>query len=73
MNTTEQIIEPDFRIEDHGTIIRFTPVSEEGKAEVEEMGLEGWQFMGESFHIERRVAHDLVRQLHENGFTTDFV
>jgi hypothetical protein len=58
----------DFKIEYHGTVMRFVPVSDKARAEVETMDLESWQMLGNGFCVDHRVARDLASQLQENGF-----
>lgn len=51
----------DFEVEDHGTIVMVRPVSEAAKAWVEEnVYLEGWQWFGDAFSCEPRMAGALV-------------
>lgn len=58
----------DFDVENHGSVWRFTPVSESAKEKTKEFGLENWQWMGESFVIDWRLAEQLAEILREEGF-----
>ena len=64
--------EPDFTVSNHGTVVVFSAMTEAAIAELEEMGLAGWQMIGEhAFGVDHRPAAQLVNQLRENGFTLE--
>lgn len=57
----------DFITTDHGTIVTFTPLTDSARDTMDEMDLEGWQFMGDGFAVDRRVAWNLIESLLDNG------
>jgi len=58
----------DFVVSNNGSTWSFKPVSEAAKKEVELMGIEGWQWIGKSFHVDHRLASQLADQLRNDGF-----
>lgn len=47
----------DIRVEDHGTIATFTPVSDAGQDFlVNEVESEGWQWFGRALCVDHRMA-----------------
>lgn len=62
----------DFKIENHGSVFLFLPLTEAAREHVEEeVRPEGWQRMGEGFAVEHRVAFDLTDALVGEGFTVE--
>jgi hypothetical protein len=60
--------EIDFSVENHGSVVVFHALTEAARNELEVMGLEDWQFVGEdSFAVDRRLAGDLAEALNANG------
>jgi hypothetical protein len=60
-------MDADFIVENHGTVWVFTAITEDAKSELDVMGLEDWQFVGEdSFAVDHRVARNLVEALANN-------
>lgn len=64
------IEEPDVKVMNHGSVVMVEPVSKEAKAWVDEnVGLEGWQWMGNAFAVEPRLLGNLLDGMREEGFT----
>jgi hypothetical protein len=62
----------DVRIENHGTVWLFTPLSERAKALFQgDMETETWQWLGESLGIDHRPARTLAAQLVEAGLEVE--
>lgn len=61
----------DFVVTDHGTVVQFQPCTELARAEVEAMGLAGWQRLGTGFAVDHRLAGDLACALAANGFALE--
>ena len=60
----------DFRVEGFGSVVMFTPLTREARQFTErEMHIESWQWMGNGFAIETRLAGPLMEQIAEQGFT----
>src|ERR1700739_173551 len=58
----------DVTVRNEGSIIMLTPVSAEGKAWIDEnLGLESWQWLGNSCAIEWRYAPDIVHGMMDDG------
>ena len=66
---TEEITVPDFLIEEHGSVVLFTPDTAEAKEKAQHLGLEAWQWVGNSFAIEHRMAYGLIYRLQEECYT----
>ena len=65
MNTLTQI---DVRISNQGTMWMFTPLTNTAKEWVEEnLDLESWQKMGDSFAVDHRPAAALAEGMQEAG------
>ncbi len=64
------MLEPhDFQVSNEGTIWLFTPLNERANTFAQtELGLEAWQWVGDGFAIEHRIARQLVQSLKEEGF-----
>ena len=66
-NTVEAV---DFSLVDHGSVIAFTPCTLDAQTFTDtELVVEGWQWMGDGFFVDRGVANQLVDFLMDNGFT----
>jgi hypothetical protein len=52
-------------------IVTFTPTTAKAKrlARTKKFGLEPWQWVGDSFVVEKRYALDLITRLSADGFT----
>ena len=51
----------DVLVRNEGSVVMLTPKSEEARAWVDEnLGLESWQWLGNSFAVEWRYAPDIV-------------
>ena len=62
----------DFRIENHGSIIAITPMSEAARAWVNEnLQTEPWQWLGGSLCVDWRMAEPIFAALNEVGFTVE--
>jgi hypothetical protein len=46
----------------------FIPKTQDAEDAMDVMDLATWQFMGEGFVVDHRVAVDLIDALHEDGF-----
>ena len=58
----------DIKVENHGSIILFTPLTTKAKRWVNEnLPLESWQWLGKSFAVEPRYADDLVSGMQNDG------
>jgi hypothetical protein len=59
----------DFRIEDQGTIVLVTPLTEGAREWVDaNVQLEGWQWLGGSFAVDHRMAQALIDGIEDEGF-----
>jgi hypothetical protein len=61
----------DIRVENHGTVWIFTPLSESAKLFFDEEldGVESWQWMGNSIIVDHRPARLFYGILVDNGFS----
>ena len=58
----------DVRVEDQGTIVLFTPESDDGSAWMDDnVYAEDWQFIGSGVAVEHRYAPDLVAGMIGDG------
>lgn len=59
----------DVRVWNRGaSVVMVEPVSDEAKAWVSEnVGLEGWQYLGNSFAVEPRYVDDLIAGMQGDG------
>lgn len=64
-----QEIQSDFATTDEGNLVMFLPLTDEAKAHLPNLGLEGWQWLGNRFGIDRRLVDNFVSQLQEDGFS----
>lgn len=58
----------DFHITNNGSTFSFTPVTPTAIAWVDDLPLEDWQWLGPSFVVDHRLAHDLVNGIVDAGF-----
>lgn len=59
----------DFVISNEGTIISFQPVSQAAKDWVaENVHLESWQWLGDTFNVDHRYAGDLIEGIQAADF-----
>lgn len=59
----------DFRLRNEGSIIQFCPLTETAKNfSRAELGLEGWQWLGNTFNIDHGIAQELISSLEDEGF-----
>jgi hypothetical protein len=58
----------DFVTVNHGSVVMFIPKTQDAEDAMDVMDLATWQFMGEGFVVDHRVAVDLIDALHEDGF-----
>lgn len=64
---------PDFYVRDEGTMWVFTPNTPDVlKFAQTEMGLESWQWLGNAFAIEHRIAPDLKLRLESEGRSVEW-
>lgn len=59
----------DFRINDQGSVVGFTPVSQSAKEWFDEnVQSEGWQWMGNTLYADHRMAQGLIEGIEAEGF-----
>jgi hypothetical protein len=63
--------EADILIRDFGSIWSFTPQTEAATNFMDELGTEGWQWLGGSLHVDHRPAHDLLAHIEAHHTTLD--
>ncbi len=64
--------EIDIQINDQGSIIMFTPVSEFAKEWVNNnCYIESWQWMGSSFCVDHRIAEQLIEGMEEHDLSIE--
>lgn len=60
----------DFVVTNHGSVFQFNPLSDTAKVFTnEQLGLESWQRLGNTFNVDHRPARQLIDQLRDEGFT----
>ena len=60
----------DFHVEYHGSLISFTPLNLDAQTFCDtELQIEGWQWMGDSFAVDHRIALGLRETLIDAGFS----
>jgi len=65
-------MEVDFRIENHGSVFLFTPLTERAKNFTDtDLDVQGWQWMGASFAVDHSLAHNLASALIDEGFVVE--
>jgi hypothetical protein len=58
----------DVRIENHGSVLLFTPCTPPAQEWVNEnVQLEGWQWLGNGFAVDPRYADQLIAGMEEAG------
>ena len=69
MSQTHQI---DFLVRPHGTIWTFEPLNERAKNFTgTDLDVQSWQWLGNAFGVDHRVANDLVSALEDEGFVLE--
>lgn len=62
----------DFRVQSHGSVWTFEPLTEAAKAfTATDLDVQGWQWLGNAFGVDQRVANDLAMALEEEGFVLE--
>jgi len=63
----------DFSVQNHGTIVMVAPNTTAARDWVDEnlSNLQGWQWLGASFAVDRRLASDIVSGILADGLTVD--
>lgn len=59
----------DFKINDQGTVVVFTPLTEAAKTFLERCDSEPWQYLGPSLVVDHRPARDLIGYIQQEGLT----
>lgn len=60
----------DFQIVDHGSVVMFTPLNLDAHTFAQnELEIEGWQWTGDGFAVDHRVALGLHELLIDSGFS----
>jgi len=63
----------DFKIENHGTIYLFRPLTASAQEWVEEhVEIPGWDWLGNGFGVEHRYAEPLIEGILDAGFEIDY-
>jgi hypothetical protein len=64
--------EADFMVRPHGTVWTFEPQTEGAKRFVRtDLDVQGWQWLGQSFGVDHRLANDLIAALESEGFVLE--
>lgn len=64
--------QPDVQIENHGTVALVTPITPAAKQWVDEnVAVESWQWLGQSFAAEPRSIPNLVAGMRNDGLTVE--
>jgi|TARA_Y100000310_G_scaffold80366_1_gene77046 hypothetical protein len=51
----------DFKAVDHGTVLGFTPLTDEAQEFLDEqVHIEDWQWVGKQFYVDHRPAQHLI-------------
>ena len=59
---------PQVEITDHGSVVTFTPLTQEAKDWfAENVASEGWQWLGPALGVDHRFATDLTSGLEDAG------
>jgi hypothetical protein len=65
-------METDFIVVTHGSIWTFEPVTEAAKNFTNtDLQVEGYQWLGNAFGVDAKLANDLVTCLEEEGFNLE--
>lgn len=68
----QQTEQADVLVTGGGTMYQVWPLSDEAKAWVEEnVQLEGWQWLGQSFGVEHRYIENLVEGMQQAGLSVN--
>lgn len=63
----------DFRVQRHGTVWMFEPLTERAKDHAASViDVQEWQWLGPAFGVDHRLALDLVPALEEEGFEIEW-
>lgn len=64
----------DFEIRNHGTVAMIAPMTKRAKKFVADyVSIESWQWIGDAFAAEPRMAVDLVSNLKSEGYSVSVV
>jgi hypothetical protein len=67
MSTKQQ---PDVRVENHGTLFVFQPLTDAGRTWIDEhVESESWQWIGGGLSVEHRYAEHLATGMQADGLT----
>jgi hypothetical protein len=56
----------NFLVTDEGTVVLITPVSDKARQWVDEnLSIEAWAWLGDSFGVEHRYAYDILEAISE--------
>ena len=62
----------DFVVRPHGTVWTFEPRTESANRFVRtDLDVQGWQWLGQSFGVDHRLANDLIAALESEGFVLE--
>lgn len=62
----------DFVVRPHGTVWTFEPKTDTAKGFVgNDLDVQGWQWLGQSFGVDHRLGSDLVAALEGEGFVLE--
>lgn len=65
-------MDSDFKVRVEGSIWLFEPVTETAKNfTATDLDVQGWQWMGNAFGVDARIANDLVSSLEDEGFVLE--
>ena len=68
MRRSHAITAPDVTIINHGSVWTFTPETMIGREYCSTMiHIEPWQWLGPSFAVDHRMAHDLAVRMQHDG------
>jgi hypothetical protein len=60
----------DFQIVDHGSVVMFTPLNLDAQTFAQnELEIDSWQWMGNGFAVDHRIALGLHEYLIDSGFS----
>jgi hypothetical protein len=64
------MLTPDFHVICHGSLVTFTPVSEQAREWWDDnVATGGWQWMGNACCVEPRCAEPIINGILEEGMT----
>ena len=65
-------MDTDFKVRVEGSIWLFEPLTEIAKNFTgTDLDVQGWQWMGNAFGVDARIANNLVTALEEEGFVLE--